>query len=97
LGYLLKVAHYLKLFEIQWLPAAHPMAGAWFMEPRLHETREAWLNHVATRMLPIFQQLAAPLPARGDHGGYGRGRFGQKNGRNIVGIGGHGGRLWHGF
>ena len=34
------------------------------MEARLHDTREAWLNHVATRMMPIFQQLAAPLPAR---------------------------------
>ncbi len=31
---------------------------------RLHETREAWLNDVAHRMAPIFQQLAAPLPAR---------------------------------
>ena len=34
------------------------------MEARLHETREAWLNDVAHRMAPIFQQLAAPLPAR---------------------------------
>jgi hypothetical protein len=34
------------------------------MEARLHDTREAWLNHVAARMLPIFEQLAAPLPAR---------------------------------
>jgi hypothetical protein len=34
------------------------------MEAQLHETREAWLNYVATRMTPIFQQLAAPLPAR---------------------------------
>ncbi len=34
------------------------------MGARLHETREAWLNDVAHRMAPIFQQLAAPLPAR---------------------------------
>jgi hypothetical protein len=34
------------------------------MEARPHETREAWLNYLATRMMPIFQQLAAPLPAR---------------------------------
>jgi hypothetical protein len=34
------------------------------MEAQLHETREAWLNDVAHRMAPIFQQLAAPLPAR---------------------------------
>ena len=34
------------------------------MEARLHETREAWLNDVAHRLAPIFQQLAAPLPAR---------------------------------
>src|SRR6266849_6894391 len=33
------------------------------MEARLHETREPWLN-VTHRMAPIFQQLAAPLPAR---------------------------------
>src|SRR5277367_5678114 len=34
------------------------------MEARPHETREAWLNYLATRMMPIFQQLAAPLPTR---------------------------------
>src|SRR5260370_33005008 len=39
-------------------------AGGLSMEARLHETREAWLTDVAHRMAPIFQQLAAPLPAR---------------------------------
>src|ERR1700733_15473825 len=34
------------------------------MEGRPHETREAWLNYLAPRMMPISQQLAAPLLAR---------------------------------
>lgn len=29
-----------------------------------HENREAWLNYVAQRMAPMFQQLAAPLPEK---------------------------------
>jgi hypothetical protein len=32
------------------------------MEVQLHQTREAWLNYVAQRMAPIFDQLRAPLP-----------------------------------
>lgn len=29
-----------------------------------HDTREAWLNHVAQKMAPMFSQLNAPLPPR---------------------------------
>src|SRR5216683_3403628 len=34
------------------------------MEALLHQTREAWLNYVAQRMAPMFEQLGAPLPAQ---------------------------------
>ena len=34
------------------------------MEAQLHQTREAWLNYVAQRMAPMFEQLGAPLPAQ---------------------------------
>ena len=34
------------------------------MEGQLHQTREAWLNYVAQRMVPMFENLGAPLPAR---------------------------------
>jgi hypothetical protein len=30
----------------------------------LHQTREAWLNYVARRMPPMFEQLEAPLLAK---------------------------------
>ncbi len=32
------------------------------MEAQLHQTREAWLHHVAQRMAPMFEKLGAPLP-----------------------------------
>jgi hypothetical protein len=28
------------------------------------QTREAWLNYIAERMAPVFEQLGAPLPAQ---------------------------------
>jgi hypothetical protein len=34
------------------------------MEAGLHDTRDAWLNYVGADMRLIFQQSAAPLPAR---------------------------------
>ena len=34
------------------------------MEAQLHQTREAWLNYVAQCMAPMFEKLAAPLPAQ---------------------------------
>lgn len=34
------------------------------MEAPPHQTREAWLNHVAHRMAPMFERLGAPLPAQ---------------------------------
>ena len=33
------------------------------MEAQLHQTREAWLHHVAQCMAPMFEKLGAPLPA----------------------------------
>ena len=33
------------------------------MEAQLHQTREAWLHHVAQCMGPMFEKLGAPLPA----------------------------------
>jgi hypothetical protein len=33
------------------------------MEAQPHQTREAWLNYVAQRMAPLFEQLGTPLPA----------------------------------
>ena len=34
------------------------------MEAQLHQTRGAWLNYVAQRMAPMFENLGAPLPAQ---------------------------------
>ena len=34
------------------------------MEAQLHQTREAWVHYLAHSMVPIFQQLGAPLPTR---------------------------------
>ena len=34
------------------------------METQLQQTREAWLNYVAQRMAPMFEQLGTPLPAQ---------------------------------
>ena len=34
------------------------------MEAQPHQTREAWLNYVAQRMAPLFEQLGTPLPAQ---------------------------------
>jgi hypothetical protein len=34
------------------------------MEGQLHGTREAWLNYVADRMAPMFENSGAPLPAQ---------------------------------
>jgi hypothetical protein len=34
------------------------------MEAQPHQTREAWLNYIAGRMAPMFERLAAPLPAQ---------------------------------
>lgn len=34
------------------------------MRHKTHKTREAWLNHVAQRMAPMFVALCAPLPER---------------------------------
>jgi hypothetical protein len=33
-------------------------------EAQPHQTREAWLNYVAQRMAPMFEQLRTPLPAQ---------------------------------
>lgn len=34
------------------------------IENQRHQTREAWLNHVAQWMAPMFKKLDAPLPAQ---------------------------------
>ena len=34
------------------------------IENQRHQTREAWLNHVAQCMAPMFARLEAPLPAQ---------------------------------
>jgi len=34
------------------------------MESPPHQTREAWLNYVAHRIAPMFEQLGAPLPVQ---------------------------------
>jgi len=33
------------------------------MEVQLHQTREAWLNYIAERMAPVFENLGAPFLA----------------------------------
>ena len=34
------------------------------MEAQLQQTRDAWLNYVAQRLAPMFEQLGAPLPTQ---------------------------------
>jgi hypothetical protein len=35
-----------------------------FMEVQLQPIREAWLNYIAERMAPVFENLGALLPAQ---------------------------------